>query len=127
VPRPIRLGVLEVVRRVPEVLVLQEPPDQLRPRVLQVAVLVGRRGRSIRDLIRISVAASSRNSPARSSPRSSTPSIAFRNCVVIRAMGISKMSMSCSRIRWSRRSSGPSNWSRATMNGGSSPGRTPWS
>jgi len=63
----------------------------------------------MRDLMWISVAAMTRNSPARSRFKSSISSIIARYCSVIAAMGMSVMLTSFFLIRWSRRSSGPSN------------------
>src|SRR5271170_2951356 len=74
----------------------------------------GGRGSSMRDLISASVAAISRYSPASSSCRPCISSMYCVYWVVISAIGISRMSMFCRRIRYSSRSSGSSKASKNT-------------
>ena len=106
-------------------LVLEQPPHQLGARVAlllrglarprpgvsgagqeQPALDVGQRGRHHQELagdVRFSAAISASDS---------------RYFSVMSAMGMSKMSSWCSRIRWSSRSSGPSKFGSATWNAG---------
>src|SRR5262245_53806524 len=77
---------------------------------------VSGRGRSIFDLMCISVAAITRNSPATSRSSSCISAIASRYCCVMSAIGMSWMLTSFFLMRCSSRSSGPSNDSSLTGN-----------
>ena len=94
-------------------LVLEQPADQLLARIRPRLFVrrVGRprsRGSSMRDLMCASVAAITRYSPATSRLSACIASRYSRYFSVTKLIGMSKMSSSCSRIRCSSRSSGPS-------------------
>ena len=76
-----------------ELLVLEQPADQRVARIVFFAVdgpaAVSGRGSSVRDLMWMSVAAITRNSPATSRLSSCISSIVSRYCAVMSAIGMS--------------------------------------